>query len=269
MGKFASAIRDRGAPVDGNPEFRIHNRGNQDAILQLMHSMYTLAVTEGGERMRASDRAYARLLAEIQAGELAPGAVIGEVEQADRLGVSRTPMREAIGRLVADGLVTQQSARVLVVSGFDAAEIRALFEVRRALEETAARLAAERGDRAPFARLAADFSAARPETSAASADAYYALIARFDATVDAAVGNAHLTGALRKIRTHLVRARRLAREDDERLRASVSEHALIAEALAAGDAELAAHATHVHLHRALAAILRTIDPDHPAPEGTI
>ena len=53
--------------------------------------------------MRASDRAYALLLEEIQGGALAPGAVLAEVEQATRLGVSRTPLREAISRLVADG----------------------------------------------------------------------------------------------------------------------------------------------------------------------
>ncbi|QBE47832.1 GntR family transcriptional regulator [Leucobacter triazinivorans] len=222
--------------------------------------------------MRASDRAYATLLEEIQSGALTPGSVVGEVEQAERLGVSRTPMREAIGRLVADGLVRQQSPRVLVVSGFDADDIGELFEARRALEETAARIAAERGDRQLFAALAAAFTAAHPETGDVAADEYYTLISRFDAAVDAAVDNAYLTSALRTIRTHLVRARRLARDNRSRLRASVSEHALIAEAIARGDAELAAHATHVHLHNALASILSSIaDPGRgsssPTPEG--
>jgi DNA-binding GntR family transcriptional regulator len=200
--------------------------------------------------MRASDRAYATLLDGIQSGEMPPGSVVGEVEQAERLGVSRTPMREAIGRLVADGLVRQQSPRVLVVSGFDADDIRELFEARRALEETAARIAAERGDRQLFAALAAAFDGAHPETGDVAADEYYALISRFDAAVDAAVDNTYLTSALRTIRTHLVRARRLAR----------------------GDAELAAHATHVHLHNALASILSSIADSgrgspSPTPEG--
>lgn len=222
--------------------------------------------------MRASDRAYATLLDGIQSGEMPPGSVVGEVEQAERLGVSRTPMREAIGRLVADGLVRQQSARVLVVSGFDADDIRELFEARRALEETAARIAAERGDRRLFAALAAAFDAAHPESGDVAADEYYALISRFDAAVDAAVDNTYLTSALRTIRTHLVRARRLARDNRSRLRASVSEHALIADAISRGDAELAAHATHVHLHHALASILSSIagsgrGPSSPTPEG--
>ena len=54
-----------------------------------------------GESMRASDRAYRTLLTEIQDGLLPAGAVLGEVEQAARLGVSRTPLREALARLAA------------------------------------------------------------------------------------------------------------------------------------------------------------------------
>jgi len=206
--------------------------------------------------MRASDRAYAALLDEIQSGVLKPGTVLGEVEQSTRLGVSRTPLREAIGRLAADGLVAQASPRVTVVTDIDADDIRALFEVRRALEESAARLAAERGEAATFAALAGEFAAIDP---AGSADAYYALISRFDRALDAAVGNDYLSSALRTVRTHLVRVRRLARDNPQRLTASVGEHRLIASAIAAGDGELAAHATHVHLSHALTSILDSLE----------
>ncbi len=210
--------------------------------------------------MRASDRAYASLLEEIQSGVLRPGAVLGEVEQAARLGVSRTPLREALGRLAADGLVAQQSPRVTVVTAIDADDIREIFEVRRALEESAARLAAERGDASSFAELARDF--ARVDLTGSDADgtdAYYALIARFDLALDAAVSNDYLTAALRTVRTHLVRVRRLARDNPGRLAASVAEHRLIAAAIADRDADLAAHATHVHLHNALTNILDSLD----------
>ncbi|SFS13471.1 DNA-binding transcriptional regulator, GntR family [Microbacterium sp. cf046] len=211
--------------------------------------------------MRASDRAYRTLLDEIQSGALAPGTVLGEVEQAARIGVSRTPLREALGRLAADGLVVQQSARVTVVTDIDVHDIRALFELRRALEETAARVAAERGDAAAFAELAEEFAHSSLR-GADGRDAYYALIARFDAQLDASVGNDYLTSALRTVRTHLVRVRRLARDIPERLTASVAEHRLIAEAIAARDADLAAHATHVHLHNALATILASLEGAH-------
>jgi DNA-binding GntR family transcriptional regulator len=208
--------------------------------------------------MRASDRAYAALLDQIQSGALAPGAVLGEVEQAARLGVSRTPLREALSRLAADGLVAQQSPRVTVVTDIDVDDIRALFEVRRALEETAARLAAVRADSGAFAALADEFAHSRVQGEDGR-DAYYALIARFDAQLDASIGNDYLASALRTVRTHLVRVRRLARDFPERLTASIAEHRLIASAIAERDADLAAHATHVHLHNALTTILASLD----------
>lgn len=217
--------------------------------------------------MRASDRAYGILLDEIQSGALAPGTVLGEVEQAARLGVSRTPLREALGRLVADGLVAQQSARITVVTGVDIRDIRGLFEVRRALEETAARLAAERGDSAEFAALAAEFAAV-DLGGPTGLDDYYGLIARFDTELDAAVANDYLTSALRTVRTHLVRVRRLARDNPDRLAASVAEHRLIAAGIAARDSELAAHATHVHLHNALTSILASLADDASASPAT-
>jgi DNA-binding GntR family transcriptional regulator len=260
--------------------------------------MYTLAEMWNEEvmRMRASDRAYATLLDEIQSGVLRPGAVLGEVEQAARLGVSRTPLREALGRLAADGLVAQQSPRVTVVTAIDADDIREIFEVRRALEESAARLAAERGDAVAFADLARAFArvdldgAGAPsgasrasETDVAvgserrdgldgpaavsGTDAYYALIERFDLALDAAVANDYLTAALRTVRTHLVRVRRLARDNPARLAASVAEHHLIASAIGARDADLAAHATHVHLHNALHSILESLGASTASATG--
>jgi len=205
--------------------------------------------------MRASDRAYGALLDEIQTGVLPAGTVLAEVEQATRLGVSRTPLREALTRLAADGLVVQASPRVTVVSDVDAGDIRSLFELRRALEEAAARLAAVRADAAVFRDLADAFSRVDPRSDR---DAYVELIAAFDAAVDAAVGEGYLVSALTSVRRHLVRVRRLARDQPERLAASVAEHRVMAEAIALGDADLAAHATHVHLHNALTSILETL-----------
>ena len=218
--------------------------------------------------MRAGDRAYEQLLDDVQSGALAPGTVLAEVEQAKRLGISRTPLREAIRRLIADGLVVQQSPRVTVVSGFDARDIEALFEARAVLESAAMRSAAERGDRQHFAGLAREFT----ETGRVADDlggspqmieAYYALIARFDAAVDDSLTNPYLAGSLATVRTHLARARSLARDNQPRLAASVAEHRLIAQAIADGDADLAEHATHVHLHHALQSILAAVTEGTP------
>ncbi len=209
--------------------------------------------------MRASERVYAALRDDIESGALAPGAVVAEVEQSARLGVSRTPLREAIDRLEAEGLVVQRSPRVTVVADLDLGRIRDLFAVRRALEEAAARLAAARpaDDRAAFEPLAAAFARADATDDVA---AYYARVAELDAAIERCVGNDFLARSLQPVRAHLGRVRRLASDRPERLRASAGEHALIARAIAAGDADLAAHATHVHLHHALASVEHALGP---------
>ena len=205
---------------------------------------------------RASDRAYQILRDEIVRWELRPGSVLGEVEQSTRLGVSRTPLREALARLTADGLVASQTGRGLVVTDLSLSSIREIFEVRQALEEQAARLAARRGDTAVFQQLEREFTAVNDllGNDDPSRHAYYGLVTRLDDAVDAAVDNLYLTAALATLRTHLVRIRRLSVDDPARLRAAAGEHLLIVQAIAARDSELAAHATQVHLHQALRSI---------------
>lgn len=215
--------------------------------------------------MRASDRAYGALRDEIIDWQLAPGTVLGEVEQAARLGVSRTPLREALARLLADGLVEAQAGRGLVVTAASIDRAVELFEVRQALEVTAAALAAERGDRAVFAALRDEFANAVPLLAEPGKHAYYDLVARFDEAIDDAVANAYLVAELRGLRTHLARLRRLSRDNPERLAEAAAEHLLIAEAIAAGDAELARSATTVHLHRSLTNIRDTAGSDRLSP----
>ncbi|PZQ91899.1 MAG: GntR family transcriptional regulator [Leifsonia xyli] len=204
---------------------------------------------------RASDRAYEVLREEILQWRLAPGTVLGEVEQATRLGVSRTPVREALSRLSAEGLVEAQSGRGLVVSSADVEDVRGLFELREALETAAAALAAERRDPPAFAALASEFDGAAALVGRHELEAYYDLVARFDEAIDASVANPALVAALRGVRTHLRRIRRLAQDDPARLERAAAEHRLIAEAIRDGDADLARHATAVHLHASLRHIL--------------
>lgn len=203
------------------------------------------------QTVRASDRAYQQLREEILDGQLPPNSVLAEVEQAERLGVSRTPVREAFSRLVADGLVVTLAGRGLVVTELSVDRVNQLYELRLALEEQAARLAALRGSKRIFLDLAQRFRDA-PRLVALGElglHRYYDLVADFDAAVDDAVENSYLTAALDNVRTHLSRIRRLARHDADRLIEASKEHLLIVEAIADGDANLAAHATHVHLHK--------------------
>ncbi|UYN85111.1 MAG: GntR family transcriptional regulator [Microcella sp.] len=213
--------------------------------------------------MTSADRAFESLRTQIINGELAPGAPLTEVEQATRLGVSRTPVREAFGRLIAAGLATERGPRTLHVSHIAPDDVSALFDLRRALDEQAARLVAQRADdsaRARFRELAERFGAV--DATALAADdpqrqGYYALVAEFDGALDDSLATTpYLAAAIASTRVHLARVRRLARDDDARLAASAAEHAAIARAIADGDPERAAAATRLHLHEALTSIHR-------------
>lgn len=107
--------------------------------------------------MRASDKAYQALLDDIVNGALAPGVALAEVEQSARLGVSRTPLREALSQLRKDGLIEQQRGRGLTVTQISLDDIVELYELRQPLEQQAAKLAAQRGSSQIFAQLAAEF----------------------------------------------------------------------------------------------------------------
>lgn len=204
----------------------------------------------------ATTRAYEQLRSEILEGALGPGTTLYEVEQSERIGVSRTPVREAFGRLVAEGLLDCRQGRGLVVTDVSDRDIDALFEMRTCLEAQAARLAARHADPDVFASYASDFRAWHaplldPAVTEQQVTEYYALIRRFDRAVDTAASNTYLVDALETLRTHVARVRRKAGASPVRLAASALEHALIASAIANHDAALAVHATHVHLHNSL------------------
>ncbi|GAB3193716.1 GntR family transcriptional regulator [Nesterenkonia suensis] len=217
--------------------------------------------------MRASDRAYQRLREEILEGSLAPGTLLGEVEQAERLGVSRTPLREALSRLAADGLADQSQGRGTLVSSISLDDVDLLFELRLPLEVQAARLAAHRGDSTRFTALAARFAELEGALASPSGpltlhgpqrddleNRCYELAAQLDDAIAEAVDNPYLTGALRSLRVHLVRVRRLARDEPARLAESAREHRTVCSAIASADGETAAAAMLIHLRRSLAYI---------------
>jgi DNA-binding GntR family transcriptional regulator len=210
-------------------------------------------VTE--DRLRASDRAYLTLRSEILDADLSAGTVLAEVEQSQRLGVSRTPLREALGRLAAEGLVSTHSGRGVVVTDVSADNVLELFELREALEVQAARLAARRRDVAPFAALRHEFE--NIDDLLADRHRYYELASQLDDAIDDAIANPYLVSALTGVRTHVARIRRLSKDDPTRLRDAAREHLQILDAILDGDESLAASATQLHLRNSLRTILKT------------
>jgi DNA-binding GntR family transcriptional regulator len=206
--------------------------------------------------MRASERAYEALRRDILNWDLPPGSVLAEVELSERLGVSRTPVREAVAKLVADGLADAQRGRGTVVSDVSLDDLADMFVLRRILETESAQLAATSDQTHKFVPLAEKFRAFAEDTEIlADPGPYYQLITTMDELIDSAAGNSYLTGALSNLRVHLIRVRRMAKDDTARLAASAEEHSKIAEAIAKKNPLVARAATVMHLQASLDHIL--------------
>ncbi len=112
------------------------------------HRGYEMAALRGRTLRNKSARlggpgAYDMLLKEIENGDLPPGTRLREAELAERIGISRTPVREALKRLESQGLVAHEPHHGTVVATLDYGEVAELYQIREVLEGTAARLGAQ------------------------------------------------------------------------------------------------------------------------------
>jgi len=185
----------------------------------------------------------------ILTGELDAGQQIKELAIAERLGVGRSSVREALRALEEAGLVSQQKNRGAFVRAPSAQEIREIFELRVLLEEAALRKLAQAASAAQLRHLRALLEQMDRAAREAQTDAYHALnIAFHEALIDFA-DNAKLAAIYRRLVNELALCRRRNLEDPGQLSLSVSEHRAIVRAIAAGDAEACAQALRAHTRR--------------------
>lgn len=118
-----------------------------------------------GDGDRKSDVAYRALKGAIVRNEIAPGDLLVEQDLMQSIGVGRTPLREAMQRLEAEGLVTTVPRRGTFASQFDAHDVRAVYELRCQIDAFAAELAAERASPIEVARMESllEEAAAQPD----------------------------------------------------------------------------------------------------------
>jgi DNA-binding GntR family transcriptional regulator len=189
------------------------------------------------------ERVTAELRQEIIAGSLRPGDRLVERELAERFGVSRVPVREAIRALVAEGFVHFETPRRTVVRRLTPNDVKELFELREALEVYAAGLAASRATPRDLAEVQELLDRAAAATEAGDAELITDLNSRLHDRIVAMAGNSLLTEALEPVAGRL---RWMTRRNEEWPQLLV-EHRELYEAIASGDPDRArAHAlTHV------------------------
>ena len=203
----------------------------------------------------SGEQAYQALLGEIRMGHFRPGDRLREEDVADRLNLSRTPVREALRRLESDGVVEHRPRVGAVIRSLSHAELVELYEMRMVLERTAAEMAAKHGAVAEFDALEAlnDQIEAERDNPALGA----AINQDFHRGLYLAARNRFLMEAARALNNALLVVGPSTYSDPERIDVVVRQHRAIITALRAGDAEAAGAAAEAHLHPSLLHPLKT------------
>ncbi|MEV1021591.1 GntR family transcriptional regulator [Streptomyces sp. NPDC050264] len=181
------------------------------------------------------ERVLATLRQEIIGGRLRPGDRLVERELAERFGVSRVPVREAIRALLSEGFVTFETPRRAVVRTLTRTDVTELYELREALEVYAAGLAAERAEPGGLAELAELLDRAALATGEGDDETIADINSRFHDRLLAMAGNGLLIGVMQPVDGRL---RWLTRRN-EAWSQQLDEHRRLYDAVAAGDPERA------------------------------
>ena len=184
---------------------------------------------------------------DIATGRLLPGARLDEVSLASRFGVSRTPVREALQQLSAQGLVEIRPYRGAIVSSPDPRKLMEMFEVMAELEAMCGRLAARRLTPEHETNIRQNLSACAQAAEIGDPDSYYFENERFHRAIYAASANAFLEEQALTLHKRLSPFRRLQLRVRNRLGVSQREHEAIVSAIVAGDSKAAARELRQHV----------------------
>ncbi len=190
----------------------------------------------------------------LRSGLYKPGDRLREEDVASRLQVSRTPVREAFGRLVSKGLVVPGQGRGLIVRRLDTAEVVELYAMREILEAAAARLAARHASEPEIDALRDlenDFEAASADTQEMAR-----LNRLFHESIFAASRNRYLDSALQELQDAIALLGRTTFSVDGRPNPAAREHRALIDAMEAHDADAAEVIARSHIRESLRARLK-------------
>lgn len=203
-----------------------------------------------------SDQAAEIIRSAVLQGRYELGQRLNEVELSATLGISRSPIREALRKLAEEGLVVLVSGRGAHVASFEPQQVRDLLELRQALDMLAVRLAAERATAADHERMRA---AAETMTSEHEGADTKRPSPDFHMLIYEAARNDKLSEHGRAVHGQLRLARFRSGAAEDRVRGAHDEHLAILAALRDGDAETAVERMREHLDHASRHILAMFD----------
>ena len=212
----------------------------------------------------AAHRVYCALRDDIVSMRRRPGQPIVEKEIALKRGVSRTPVREALLRLAGEDLVEIFPQSGTFVARIPASALPEAILMRTALEQTTARLAAERADAGDIARLRDLIARQRRLAARGDRDRFHDADEAFHAAIAHASGHPGIWRFIEQVKVQVDRFRRLTLPVPGRMRRVLDEHAAVLAAIEAHDPPAAAAAMAAHLEGLSASIggVRDLNPDY-------
>jgi DNA-binding GntR family transcriptional regulator len=200
--------------------------------------------------------AYERLRGDIREGAMPPGSRVREKEVAERLEISRTPVREALRRLEADGFLTFEPHRGMVVVQLDHQSVMELYAMREVLEGTAAALAARHASEAEISVLHEMLN--HEKEISAHPDKLATHNAQFHQILFRAAHNRYLLKTANALRDSMALMRGTTMTVQGRAGSALQEHTALATAIQARDSFAAEAAARTHIQNAQHARLKLL-----------
>jgi DNA-binding GntR family transcriptional regulator len=197
----------------------------------------------------------------IIAGKLGPGERLMEIQMAEEMGVSRTPVREAIRKLELEGLVVMIPRKGAYVAGLSLKDIADVFEIRGALEGLAAELAAERITEEELEELERYLIKISEEIESGDLDKVVATDTDFHSLIYKASRNHRLSQIINNLREQIQRFRTTSLSYPGRMKIALEEHRKIVEAISMRDGELARKIAQEHIENAENSMMSMVQQD--------
>lgn len=210
-----------------------------------------------------------RLRQMLVEGAIAPGAKLNERELCETLHVSRTPLREAIKMLAAEGLVELLPNRGAIAVALDEEDVRHTFEVMAGLESLSGELAAQRITDAEVEEIRALHFEMLAAYTRRDLSAYYRLNAQIHAAINAAAKNPVLSTTYERMNARLHALRFRSNQHGEKWAKAMKEHEQMVDALARRDGAALRAVLGAHLNNKLVVVLEQLRAEKQATQGTV
>lgn len=207
------------------------------------------SASEAVRRVSVTQEAYAAIRLMLLSGELPPGSRVTVRPIVEKLGLSATPVKGALINLEREGVLELKANRGFFVPELGEHDLREIFQLRGALDRLAGSLAAESDDHEKIAeRLRAECEVQRQHLDTGDVDAYRRADLEFHRNVWKLSGNSRLQRTGEQLMDQMRLSNSVSARQPGRVMRSLTEHLVLVDAIAAGDAERAGEAAITHIN---------------------